>query len=154
MIAHLHVRFNLLNAAHPVQREVLVPDYTTLAAINSIINVCFGWPDTDPYEFMSTQPPLRYTTQEMHDGSGAKKAISTYEVLLSTPFQKCSALVFHHHCNPANAVQITLLNTPALLPAATFKLHGWQGENIPYQAGVKPFDEKAVSYTHLTLPTN
>ena len=25
MIAHLHVRFNLLNAAHPVQRDVLVP---------------------------------------------------------------------------------------------------------------------------------
>ena len=151
MIAHLHVRFNLLNAAHPVQREVLVPDYTTLAAINSIINVCFGWSDTDPYEFMSTQPPLRYTTQEMHDGSGAKKAISTYEVLLSTPFQKCSALVFHHHCNPADAVQITLLNTPALLPAATFKLHGWQGENIPYQAGVKPFDEKKVAETLQTL---
>lgn len=147
MIAHLHVRFNLLNAAHPVQRDVLVPDYTTLAAVNSIINVCFGWPDTDPYEFVSTQPPLRYTTQEVPDGSGAKTAISTYEVLLSTPLQKCSALVFHHHCNPADAVQITLLNTPALLPTATFKLDGWQGENLPCQAGGKPFDKKKVAET-------
>ena len=38
--------------------DVLVPDYTTLAAVNSIINVCFGWPDTDPYEFVSTQRPF------------------------------------------------------------------------------------------------
>ena len=53
-----------------------------------------GYRKTANLRFVSTQPPLRYTTQEVPDGSGAKTAISTYEVLLSTPLQKCSALVF------------------------------------------------------------
>ena len=94
MITHLHIQFILPDTEPPVQRDLLIPDSMVLDEINSVISICFGWPQTDRWEITAQQPSVAYT-----DGSatysGLQKILSPAGVPISRLFQKNSTAFYY-----------------------------------------------------------
>lgn len=80
MITHLHIQFILPDTEPPVQRDLLIPDSMVLDEINSVISICFGWPQTDRWEITAQQPSVAYT-----DGSATYSGLQ--KILSPAAFQ-------------------------------------------------------------------
>ena len=143
MITHLHIQFILPDTEPPVQRDLLIPDSMVLDEINSVISICFGWPQTDRWEITAQQPSVAYT-----DGSatysGLQKILSPAGVPISRLFQKNSTAFYYRGAQPRDRVLITRQNTTSVLPKYTLQLEHWQGENQPCSRACVPFREDQV----------
>lgn len=153
MITHLHVQFLLPDTEPPVRREVILPDSILLEDINLIISICFGWTETNAYEFISQQTKTSFIGNNS-SFFGSKHVLPADDLTLLFAFQKNKEIRYYRSTHPTDCVSIILMTTTSLLPEPTFQLNSWQGENQPCTSGCIPFQQPLVEEALLSLREN
>ncbi len=143
MITHLHVRLQIPDSNPLVFREVILPDSVLLDDINQVISVCFGWPLTTVFEFVSRQTKNSYVGDN-ESFSNASYAMPADNIKLTSLFQKNSEIMYYRGTHQADSISVTLHSMKSLLPEPTFQLKDWQGENRACSRGCIPFLKQKV----------
>lgn len=150
MITHLHVQFLLPDTEPPVRREVILPDSILLEDINLIISICFGWTETNAYEFVAQQTKNSFVGNN-RSFFGSRQSLPADDLTLLFAFQKNKEIHYHRSTDLIDCVSITLMTTTSLLPEPTLQLYSWQGENQPCTSGCIPFQQSMVEEALLAL---
>ena len=144
MVTHLHVRLQIPDANPPVYRDVILPDSVLLDDINQVISVCFGWPFTTAFEFVSQQTKTSYIGDN-ENFSNAPYSIPADNFNLAALFLKNSEILYYRGTHQADCISITLQSMKSLLPEPVFQLKSWQGENRACSRGCIPFLKQKVA---------
>ena len=144
MVTHLHVRLQIPDANPPVYRDVILPDSVLLDDINQVISVCFGWPFTTTFEFVSQQTKTSYIGDN-ENFSNAPYSIPADNFNLAALFLKNSEILYYRGTHQSDCISITLQSMKSLLPEPAFQLKSWQGENRACSRGCIPFLKQKVA---------
>lgn len=143
MITHLHVRLQIPDAVPPIYRDVILPDSVLLDDLNQVISICFGWPFTTAFEFVSQQTKNSYVGDN-ESFSNAPHSLPCDNFKLVTPFLKNSEILYYRGTHQSDRISITLQSMKSLLPEPAFQLKNWQGENRACSRGCIPFLKQKV----------